>query len=161
MNGVSFSEFESSSFDALYSNGFANAKHMDEVGKELMKLKPGEIHRSEIAGPRPVPKIAQLAPMEDMRVLQPERAEARSQAKMHKSQNLSSHALPAAHPQRVPLNDMGVMPGSRRVDPSGHAWRPSQEAHERAQNAPAAAALEAARVAPTSKQGAFVGWKSN
>eukprot|EP00439_Symbiodinium_sp_Y106_P067819 s3472_g11.t1 len=70
--------------------------------------------------------------------------------------------IEAAHPQQqVPLNDMGVMPGNRGVDAAANAWRPSQEAHARAQNAPKAAVEAAPRVVPNSNQGAFVGWKSN
>ncbi|CAK9087925.1 unnamed protein product [Durusdinium trenchii] len=41
MNGLSFAEFENSSFDDLYSKGFANAKHLEQVSKELQHLKPG------------------------------------------------------------------------------------------------------------------------
>mmetsp|Transcript_58121 Transcript_58121/g.138407 ORF Transcript_58121/g.138407 Transcript_58121/m.138407 type:complete len:154 (-) Transcript_58121:250-711(-) len=153
MNGISFAEFESSSFDNLYSNGFANAKHLDEVGKQLARVKPGD-WASKALSEATVPRIQAVpAQTEQTRVVRPAKDPARH--------NGLSRTLSAHQQQQVPLNDMGVMPGSRGVDPAAHAWRPSQEAHARARNAPTAAAVEAPRVAPSSNQGAFVGWKSN
>eukprot|EP00434_Breviolum_minutum_P012444 symbB.v1.2.010962.t1/scaffold727.1/size198231/7 len=42
MNGLSFADFENTSFDSLYSQGFANAKHLEQATKELQNLKPGD-----------------------------------------------------------------------------------------------------------------------
>ncbi|CAE7766590.1 unnamed protein product, partial [Symbiodinium pilosum] len=162
MNGISFSDFEASSFDALYGSGFANAKHMDEVGKEFAKMKPGDMIPKAFphaVGPWLQPGLTQA---QKVRTIQPAGgADARLQASRQSGQSRRPCALPAPGAQQVPLNDMGVIPGSRRVDPGAHEWRPSQEAHARAQNAPGPATLEAPRAAPASNQGAFVGWKSN
>eukprot|EP00439_Symbiodinium_sp_Y106_P072857 s3472_g13.t1 len=77
MNGISFAEFESSSFDNLYSNGFANAKHLDEVGKQLERVKPGDWASkalSEVTVPRIQPVPAQI---EQARVVRPAKEPAR------------------------------------------------------------------------------------
>ncbi|CAK9087924.1 unnamed protein product [Durusdinium trenchii] len=39
MNGLSFAEFENSSFDDLYSKGFANAKHLEQVAFSVAKTR--------------------------------------------------------------------------------------------------------------------------
>mmetsp|Transcript_15939 Transcript_15939/g.29974 ORF Transcript_15939/g.29974 Transcript_15939/m.29974 type:complete len:159 (+) Transcript_15939:61-537(+) len=158
MNGISFAEFENSSFDTLYRSGFANAKHMDEMKKELGQLKPGDWMQA--LQPSEPSQLGPKGGFEPTRALQPAGdVQTRQKALATHAASATSAAAHAQPP--MSLNDMGVLPGNTQVDPGAHAWRPSQEAHARAQHAPAPQRAEAPRAAPSSNQGAFVGWRSN
>eukprot|EP00930_Biecheleria_cincta_P092523 TRINITY_DN82482_c0_g1_i1.p1 TRINITY_DN82482_c0_g1~~TRINITY_DN82482_c0_g1_i1.p1 ORF type:complete len:173 (-),score=28.33 TRINITY_DN82482_c0_g1_i1:112-630(-) len=172
MNGLSFSDFENSSFDSLYNRGFANAKHFDEVTRNM---KPGEWMPKELGNGTARPSLLSHSTYEQPQARVPAAqyqalpssmaAPERRASAMH-GRN-SQRALPSSDTQQfrtaqaVPLNDMGVMPGNTRVD---HTWRPSQEANARAQHAPLALPSSVAPAAAPrggGQQGTFVGWKSN
>eukprot|EP00931_Biecheleriopsis_adriatica_P103500 TRINITY_DN78325_c0_g1_i1.p1 TRINITY_DN78325_c0_g1~~TRINITY_DN78325_c0_g1_i1.p1 ORF type:complete len:178 (+),score=44.54 TRINITY_DN78325_c0_g1_i1:78-611(+) len=177
MNGISFSDFENSSFESLYSGGFANAKHFDEAAKHM---KPGDFMQRQLTHGNtagmlssferpgqtrgaPAPMLQAPAPVQYKQALQPPASSSRDRHPLEddkrayqRASRSSGRAAGQAAP--VPLNDMGVMPGNTRVD---HAWKPSREAAVRAQHA--VPAIEAPRSsAPASgNQGTFVGWTSN
>ncbi|CAE8584358.1 unnamed protein product [Polarella glacialis] len=192
MNGISFSDFENSSFDSLYSRGFANARHGDEVAKNMkpgdwaMQLGPssgmpnlpnfepgtrhsrqnGERQRVPAAPASQAPRAVQPSQQRHMATHIPDRGFLDQNIPMMMPADRSvpsrSRAVPARQP--TPLNDMGVMPDSTRVD---HTWKPSREAAARVLHAPQSHALEAPRGvsgAPANsggQQGTFVSWKTN
>mmetsp|Transcript_91626 Transcript_91626/g.163081 ORF Transcript_91626/g.163081 Transcript_91626/m.163081 type:complete len:176 (-) Transcript_91626:63-590(-) len=175
MNGVSFSEFENSSFETLYNNGFANARDFDKAAKDM---KPGDWMPKELANGdmrsllssanggarsrRPVGAHYNQLPTTSAPTVRAAAQPRAIQPSQAPASGMNRAALPNSVPARqsVPLNDMGVMPGNTRVD---HAWKPSHEAHARAQLAPSIQAAPRAIAAPagSGNQGTFVGWKSN
>ncbi|CAK9084407.1 unnamed protein product [Durusdinium trenchii] len=144
MNGLSFAEFENSSFDDLYSKGFANAKHLEQVSKELQHLKPGAPAALSFGRTAQAVDAAPLHARADT-------------AQVRRLPTPAAARDPRADRGAavVPLNDLGVMPGNSHVD---HAWRPSKDAHLQMKGGPSSQPTEARR---PSNQGAFVGWRSN
>ncbi|CAK0882235.1 unnamed protein product [Prorocentrum cordatum] len=144
MDGLSFAEFESSSFDQLHSRGFAGAKHCEKLAKDLQEGKG----LKELVGTGAVPALS---------------SGTRAPALVAAARAQPSAAPRGGPPQgSLPLNDMGHMPGNSRVE---HAWAPSKEANERASNQFAlpqsVPPRQSAAASAGTQQGAFLGWKSN
>eukprot|EP00933_Yihiella_yeosuensis_P025601 TRINITY_DN19849_c0_g1_i1.p1 TRINITY_DN19849_c0_g1~~TRINITY_DN19849_c0_g1_i1.p1 ORF type:complete len:187 (+),score=30.32 TRINITY_DN19849_c0_g1_i1:90-650(+) len=186
MNGLSFSDFENSSFDSLYNRGFAGARDFDNATKNI---NPGNMMRalgpgfsmpglSDSAGMPQQQLSAGSRPVYRRQVIKgppPQQHHAIVDSQAHGSYG-SQGAYGTSQPQRslqnepvrvrasapapVALNDMGVMPGNTRAD---HNWMPSKEAAARVQHLPTSVpALQAPpRASAPGQQGTFVGWKSN
>ncbi|CAK9087915.1 unnamed protein product [Durusdinium trenchii] len=131
MNGLSFAEFENSSFDDLYSKGFANAKHLEQVSKELQHLKPGAPAALSFGRTAQAVDAAPLHARADT-------------AQVRRLPTPAAARDPRADRGAavVPLNDLGVMPGNSHVD---HAWRPSKDAHLQMKGGPSSQPTEARR----------------
>mmetsp|Transcript_127159 Transcript_127159/g.220466 ORF Transcript_127159/g.220466 Transcript_127159/m.220466 type:complete len:170 (+) Transcript_127159:86-595(+) len=169
MDGLSFSDFENSSFDSLYNRGFAGAKEFDRHAKNL---KPGDyaMHLENgrpafaMAAPAQARQLRDPSPAHLTRAPRPALADSRARGQQRNSSHRAQHALTnSAVPTSIPLNDMGAMPGSRRVD---HTWMPSREADAQARNAGfqlPASQPAAATIKPEGggQRGAFLNWKSN
>eukprot|EP00747_Dinoflagellata_sp_TGD_P187475 gnl/TRDRNA2_/TRDRNA2_45180_c0_seq1.p1 gnl/TRDRNA2_/TRDRNA2_45180_c0~~gnl/TRDRNA2_/TRDRNA2_45180_c0_seq1.p1 ORF type:complete len:179 (-),score=37.56 gnl/TRDRNA2_/TRDRNA2_45180_c0_seq1:86-622(-) len=178
MNGISFAEFENSSFDSLYQRDFAGARTADDLAKKL----PEGNYGLHVENGRPVARLAAparpraLGSSSDSRQMPLSNAPTYSQAPRQQqalppgpqmagsfrqppAATSQRRALPAATSREpIPLNDMGHMPGNTRVE---HAWKPSREADVRAVHSSMQQPAKALPPPPQSNAGAFVNWKSN
>mmetsp|Transcript_76339 Transcript_76339/g.181536 ORF Transcript_76339/g.181536 Transcript_76339/m.181536 type:complete len:181 (-) Transcript_76339:98-640(-) len=180
MNGLSFEEFENSSFDSLYNRNFAGAKSMDEASQgfreqatralQAQAANQGQLQYSRGA-PQPLGHGGTYMPQASTskgiatRAL-PGYDSAASGASTY-FQSPGTSAPTRATQTVVPampmsLNDMGTMPGNARVD---HEWRPSREAHNRAGHLALAGTSAPTQALPRPSgggdKGTFIGWKSN
>mmetsp|Transcript_9776 Transcript_9776/g.17656 ORF Transcript_9776/g.17656 Transcript_9776/m.17656 type:complete len:174 (+) Transcript_9776:130-651(+) len=173
MNGLSFEEFENASFDSLYNRGFAGARSFDEASKgwqaqaaRALQDEAAQQRSLNYGGTRQLPSGSM--PRASGHHVQNALPASTSFPRAGVPQKApAARALPSATPMpmetlsAVPMNDMGILPGSTRVD---HTWRPSKEADSRAGH------LALTGTAPTVTQtrpiaggekGTFIGWKSN
>mmetsp|Transcript_26489 Transcript_26489/g.41310 ORF Transcript_26489/g.41310 Transcript_26489/m.41310 type:complete len:146 (-) Transcript_26489:141-578(-) len=145
MDGLSFSDFENSSIQSLYSRGFAGAQEMDKAAKNL----PQGDFAMRIDNGRPA--FQAISPSLQF----PQAQSLQSQPRAQVSSTIK---------QPLPLNDMTMMPGNTRISHSNANWMPSREADAVARNsAVTTQALPAPTPAPANggQRGAFVNWKSN
>eukprot|EP00419_Tripos_fusus_P011811 CAMPEP_0172665706 /NCGR_PEP_ID=MMETSP1074-20121228/7409_1 /TAXON_ID=2916 /ORGANISM="Ceratium fusus, Strain PA161109" /LENGTH=135 /DNA_ID=CAMNT_0013482047 /DNA_START=61 /DNA_END=468 /DNA_ORIENTATION=- len=135
MNGLSFQDFESMSFDALYDRGFAGAKDCDAM---MQHMRPGEL-------------------MSGARVSAPALQQA-------SSRSMSAPRVVAANPAReMPMNDTHILPGNSSATstwiPSAEADRRVRGLPAPSPSLPAAP--RASAPPGGGQRGAFVSWKSN
>mmetsp|Transcript_128828 Transcript_128828/g.325139 ORF Transcript_128828/g.325139 Transcript_128828/m.325139 type:complete len:180 (+) Transcript_128828:91-630(+) len=179
MNALSFSDFESASFDSLYNRGFAGAKHCDDMAKNMKLGDFKALAGGTTGGALPMSstqRIAAAAAVPNSRMQDTVRRSASAtralgpaptadfSGKFHRSGQDALARVPRTVPQSqkpVPLNDIGTMPGNSRVD---HSWLPSREAHAVGRHAlpqPKPAPRAPSPPAGGGQRGTFVGWKSN